>query len=77
MKRDWIIGICNTNCDGVELYRFHGDNLEVRRKLLDLVKQNKEDDEHNDYEYGCESMDDIEQWGRESIMLMLHIVTII
>lgn len=58
MKYDWIIGICNTESDGVKIYRFCGSMDEVKEKILSLVNEDRNNDEEK-WDYGCESTDDI------------------
>lgn len=55
---DWIIGISCSETDGVVLYRFYGNKEEVKEKLLSLIKEDKDNDVEN-WDYGCESVDDI------------------
>jgi hypothetical protein len=58
MKRDWIIAVCSSGSEGVYLSKFHGDDDEVKQKLYELLCEDKEYDKS--YDYGCESVDDIE-----------------
>lgn len=45
VKRDWIIAIANTEADGVEIFRFFGTEESVRKKMVELVEEDKENDE--------------------------------
>lgn len=52
---DWLIGISNSEVDGVSLLRFRGTKKEIQQKLSDLVNEDKEKDvEH--WDYGCETV---------------------
>lgn len=57
-RYDWIIGICNSDVDGVKLYRFRGSILETKEKLLSLIAEDKANDEEH-WSGGCETVDDI------------------
>ena len=58
MKEKWIIGICNTDCDGVDLISFFGTEEEMKAKLVEMVKDDRNEDDG--YEYGTESIDDVD-----------------
>lgn len=57
MKEEWIIGICNTDGDGVDLIGFYGTEAEVKAKLVEMVQEDKL--EGGRYEYGTESIDNV------------------
>ena len=57
-KYDWIIGICNTNTDGVRIFKFHGSKEDVKKQLLSLIMEDRGNDREN-WDYGCESEEDI------------------
>ena len=57
MKEQWIIGICNTDCDGVGLIGFYGTEDEVKTQLVDMVQSDRIED--NSYEYGTECENDV------------------
>ena len=57
-RYDWIIGICSSGADGVDLYRFRGSKNDVKKKLLSLINEDRANDEEC-WDYGCESLDDI------------------
>lgn len=56
---DWIIGVCNTDADGVTLYRFRGTIEETKEKLVSLVSGDRENDEEN-WDYGTEDVDEVQ-----------------
>ena len=58
-RYDWIIGICNSGRDGVELLRYYGSKNEIKEKLVSLIKADQAMD-IDVWEYGCESVDDIQ-----------------
>ena len=58
MKEQWIIGICNTNGDGVDLIGFYGTEEETKAKLVDLVQSDARENDDG-YEYGTESVDEV------------------
>ena len=37
MKEQWIIGICDTSEDGVDLISFYGTETEVKEKLIECI----------------------------------------
>ena len=58
-KKVYIIGIGGSNIDRVIIGRVIGTENQVKEYLLQLVKEDKENDEDN-YEHGTETIDDIE-----------------
>ena len=58
-KYNWIIGISNSEKDGVKLFKFFGSIEEVKEKLVSLVIEDRKEDEGN-WEYGSETIEDIE-----------------
>lgn len=58
-RYDWIIGICNSEKDGVELLRYRGNKEEMKEKLVSLIHADRLMDKEL-WEYGCESSDDIQ-----------------
>lgn len=58
-KTDWIISIANSEGDGVTIRRFFGNEDEVKKILVDLVLEDKENDDEG-FDYGTESVSDIE-----------------
>lgn len=61
---DYIIAICNTASDGICMYRFRGTFEELKRKLIELVMEDKENDE-DAWDYGTESVDEIDMCGSD------------
>lgn len=57
-KRVWVIGIANSEADGVRINNFYGTTDEVKKLLIRLVNTDKENDEEN-FEYGTETTDEI------------------
>lgn len=57
-RYDWIIGICSSGTDGVKLLRFVGTKEEIKTKLMQLILEDKANDEEN-WDFGCESANDI------------------
>lgn len=51
MCKEWIIGICSSENDGIDLHRFKGSVEEVKRKLVDLVEKDMHEDKEN-WEFG-------------------------
>lgn len=44
------------------MYRFIGTKEEVKRKLLDMIQEDREEDKVN-WEYGTETVDDVQDRG--------------
>lgn len=57
-RYDWIIGVCCSGADGVELFRFYGSKDDVKQMLLSLINNDRNNDEEC-WDFGCESLDDI------------------
>ena len=55
---DWIVGICNTEADGVRIFRFRGTIEEMKEELVSLIKEDRNNDEEN-WSYGCDEINDI------------------
>lgn len=47
----WIIGVCNSEGDGVSLYQFEGTEEQVKEEIVNMIISEKDDE---DYEYGSE-----------------------
>ena len=58
-KYNWIIGISNSETNGVKLFKFFGSIDEVKEKLISMVIEDRKEDEGN-WEYGSETIEDIE-----------------
>lgn len=54
----WVIAVCNTNCDGVDIYKFYGTVDEVKNKLVSLVIEGKNEDEDS-WDYGNDTTEDV------------------
>lgn len=57
MKEQWIIGVCNTDGDGVDLIGFYGTEEEAKEKLVQMVQADRLEDDG--YDYGTESIDNV------------------
>lgn len=57
MKEQWIIGICNTEGDGVDLVGFYGTEDEMKAELVGMVHSDSEEDDS--YEYGTEDVNEV------------------
>lgn len=58
-KHNWIIASCNTDVDGINVYRFRGTIHETKEKILSMIKEDVENDSES-YEHGTESVTDIQ-----------------
>lgn len=47
----WIIGVCNSEGDGVSLYQFAGTAEQVKKEMVRMIIDGKDEE---DYEYGSE-----------------------
>lgn len=63
-KLDWIVAICNSASDGIDILKFRGSKQEMKEKLLSLINEEKEDDIEL-WEWGTESVDEIRDYGVE------------
>lgn len=61
---DWIITIANTAVDGTIINRFRGSETEVKEKLLELLNNDKKNDDEM-FDYGTDSVDEVEDTGTE------------
>lgn len=61
-SKDWIIAVANSDADGVVINRFYGTEEEVRTLLVRMVQEDRENDEEN-FEYGTEEPEDVENSG--------------
>lgn len=61
---DWIIAVSSSEADGIDIYRFRGDDQEVKKKILELLRQDKKDDRENHdestFDYGTTNLQSIE-----------------
>lgn len=58
-KTDWIITVSSSEADGTVVYRFFGSIDDVKKEIMKLAAEDRENDE-DCYEYGCEAIDDVE-----------------
>jgi hypothetical protein len=62
MKHQWIVGVCNTDSDGVDLIGFYGTEDEMKAKLVEMVQEFRLEDDS--YEYGTETVDEVDvRWN--------------
>lgn len=57
MKYKWVIGICDTEGDGVDLVGFYGTEDEMKAKLVEMVQNDRE--YSDSYVGGTESVDEV------------------
>lgn len=61
VRKDWIIGICNTESDGIDFcYAKDKTNKEVKDILIRLIKKDREEDLES-YDYGTEEPSQIKE----------------
>lgn len=60
----WVIGSCNTNGDGVEVYIAIGTENDVKKMLAQEVR-NARDENPDEFEYGTTAAKDVtgDQWA--------------
>lgn len=58
VKKDWIVTISNSCCEGIFIHRFYGTDDEVKKLLIRLVEEDRIKDEYN-YKHGTELKEDI------------------
>ncbi len=61
--KDWIIAIANSATNGAKIYRFRGTDDEVKERLLELLHQDKKNDEET-FDYGTENVESIDVTGK-------------
>jgi len=59
-KSNWIIGIGNSEADGVSLHRVYGSKAAVKRHLVSIVKEDKLNDSEG-FDYGTTAVKDVEE----------------
>lgn len=59
---DWLIGISNTDADGVTMYRFRGTRKDVKELLAKLAAQDREKDPDG-YDHGTELIEHVQEDG--------------
>lgn len=61
MKELWIIGIANSESERVVIQQVLGTLNEVKNHLVNLIKEDRKNDEEN-YDFGSDDVDDIEEY---------------
>lgn len=61
MKELWIIGIANSESERVVIQQVLGTVDEVKNHLVNLIKEDRKNDEEN-YDFGSDDVDDIEEY---------------
>mgnify|MGYP007106870995 FL=1 len=61
MKELWIIGIANSESERVVIQQVLGTVDEVKNHLVNLIKEDRKNDEEN-YDLGSDDVDDIEEY---------------
>lgn len=54
----WIIGISNSEADGVRLYNYEGTVEQIKNRLISLIKEDRENDKSG-WDYGSENENEI------------------
>lgn len=54
----WIIGISNSEADGVSLYNYEGTVEQIKNRLISLIKEDRENDKSG-WDYGSENENEI------------------
>lgn len=60
-KQNWIIGIGGSDIDDVVTYRVFGTKTQVKKELVRLVKEEKRNNDADDWEHGTTKIADIEE----------------
>lgn len=55
---DWIIGIGGSDLDRVCLYKFKGSIKDAKKKLIEMIQEDKENDPES-WVYGTQNTDDV------------------
>ncbi len=58
LKTRWLIGICNSDADGVVVYAVLGTKNEVKKHLVNLVKEDKREDSER-FDSGTTALKDV------------------
>ncbi len=58
-RTNWLVGVCNTEADGVILTRVNGTEKQIKRYLLKLLKSDRIED-LDSFDYGTTTEDEIE-----------------
>ena len=59
MKQEWIIGLGGSELDDVIVYKFTGTTEDAKQKLIDLINKERENHDPDDWEFGCDSVEDV------------------
>lgn len=59
MRQIYVIGIANSESDGVRIQRAYGTENEIKNYLMSLINGDRYEDEEN-FDNGTESIDDLE-----------------
>ena len=57
-KEEWIVSTSNSDCEGIELYKFYGTETEVREMLVEMVKEDSIEDRDR-FECGTETTGEV------------------
>lgn len=58
-SKDWILTVANSSAEEPVLYRFHGTEKQVRKKLASFVREDKKND-REEFDYGCTKPEEFE-----------------
>lgn len=64
-KYDWIIATCNSEEDGIEFYKFYGSINEAKKKLVEFVKFDRNEDKES-WDYGTTRIKDVDVYSNEN-----------
>lgn len=65
-RYNWLIGVCNTDGDGVSMYQFFGTKEETKQKLVEMIdtdRNNIKEEGCDEWNHGTESVGDVEERG--------------
>lgn len=57
-KNLWIVGVCNTDGDGIDIETVIATDEEIKQYLINRVNTDKENDDSS-FDYGCETVNDV------------------
>ena len=63
-RYDWIIADCNSDQDGINFYRFYGSVEEVKKKLVEMVMFDMNEDKES-WDFGTENTEDVTVFPNE------------
>lgn len=61
-RTNWLVGVCNTEGDGVFLSRVNGTEKQIKRYLLKLLNSDRRENS-DEFDYGTTSEEEIESHG--------------